>query len=58
MSAVLSVVVAVLFLATILSGVGGLVAMVVKKEPFYGAAGLFVLCCPSAVMAVLYMIVG
>ncbi len=58
MSAVLSVVVTVLFLAMILSGIGGLVTMLVKKEPFYGAVGLFVLCCPSAVMAVLYMIVG
>ncbi|WP_157528538.1 hypothetical protein [Nocardia sp. NRRL S-836] len=54
----MSYVVLVLLLASVLAGIGGLAAMVVKKEPFYGAAGLFVICCPSAVLAVAYVAVA
>ncbi len=51
----MSYVVLVLLLVSVLAGTGGLAAMVVKKEPFYGAAGLFVICCPTSVLALTYV---
>ncbi|WP_154697877.1 hypothetical protein [Lentzea guizhouensis] len=54
----MSYLVLVLLLASVLAGTGGLAAMVVKKEPFYGAVGLFVICCPSSILALVYAAVA
>ena len=54
----MSYLVLALLLVCVLTGIGGLAAMVVKKEPFYGAVGLFVICCPSAVLALVYTAVA
>ena len=53
----MSVVVLVLLLGTIVAAIGALTAMVVKKEPFYGAVGIFIICCPTSLLAVLYLAV-
>ncbi|GGN29729.1 hypothetical protein GCM10011609_86950 [Lentzea pudingi] len=54
----MSVVVLVLLLAVVVAGIGALTAMVMKKEPFYGAVGLFIICGPSSLLAVLYLAVA
>ncbi|WP_329791374.1 hypothetical protein V1227_05525 [Lentzea sp. DG1S-22] len=54
----MSVVVLVLLLAVVMTALGVTAAMVVKKEPFYGVVGLFIICGPSSLLAVLYLAVA
>ncbi|MCX2948655.1 hypothetical protein [Lentzea sp. NEAU-D7] len=54
----MSYVVLLLFVASVLAGVGALGAMVFKKEPFYGVVGLVTICVPSSLLAFLYLAVA
>lgn len=54
----MSIVVLVLLLASIITGVGALGAMVVRKEPFYGVVGLLTICVPSSLLAFTYIAVA
>ncbi|MFD4637753.1 hypothetical protein ACFWN2_10595 [Lentzea sp. NPDC058436] len=54
----MSYVVLVLLIASVAAGVGALVAMVQKKEPFYGVVGLVTICVPSSLLAFVYIAVA
>ncbi|MGI5500289.1 hypothetical protein [Lentzea sp. CA-135723] len=54
----MSYVVLLLLVASVIAGVGSLVAMVQKKEPFYGVIGLVTICVPSSLLAFLYIAVA
>ncbi|WP_394619915.1 hypothetical protein JNUCC0626_12670 [Lentzea sp. JNUCC 0626] len=54
----MSYVVLVLLVLSVIFGVGALVAMVQRKEPFYGVVGLVTICVPSSLLAFLYIAVA
>ncbi|SDP80232.1 hypothetical protein [Lentzea jiangxiensis] len=54
----MSVVVLVLLLAVVMTALGVMAAMVVAQEPFYGVVGLFIICGPSSLLAVLHLAVA
>jgi hypothetical protein len=51
----MSYVVLLLLIASVVIGVGAMVAMVQKKEPFYGVIGIVTICVPSSLLAFLYI---
>ncbi|SMC77568.1 hypothetical protein [Lentzea albidocapillata] len=54
----MSYVVLVLFVASVLVGIGALGAMLKRKEPFYGVVGLVIICVPSSLLAFFYLAVA
>ncbi|NGY64537.1 hypothetical protein G7043_37060 [Lentzea sp. NEAU-D13] len=54
----MSIVVMVLLAASVITGVGAIGAMVLKKEPFYGVVGLVTICVPSSLLAFAYIAVA
>ncbi|MEU7476242.1 hypothetical protein AB0A63_09680 [Lentzea sp. NPDC042327] len=54
----MSYLVLALLLITVGVGVAALAAMITKKEPFYGVVGLVTICCPSAILALVYTAVA
>jgi hypothetical protein len=51
----MSVAVLILLAATVVAAIGLLVTMFARKEPYYGAMGLFVLIGPSTVLTFVYV---
>lgn len=54
----MSIVAAVLLVASVLFGIGAFAGMVTRKEPFYGVVGLVTLCLPTSLLAFLYLAVA
>jgi hypothetical protein len=54
----MSVAVLVILLAAVLTAAGAMAVMVARKETFYGAVGLFIMCGPCSLLACLYLAVA
>ncbi|MFD5828173.1 hypothetical protein [Lentzea sp. NPDC060358] len=54
----MSIVAAVLLVASILFALAAFVGMVQRKDPFYGVVGLVTLCVPSSMLAFAYLVVA